>query len=458
MINRVVTRVGDLGKSLRNVVAKRTEQLTHLRAGLPHAGAGRPTSRHSNADAVAAGRPSAGSQEPIYERIDDSKYENRAALRAQIDLPRASTPEPLYATIDEAHVPRLLQSVESLVSSPGRPQVAETLTPIYENLRDRATAISSGDRDYEDLSRAYENLLAAAAHLREAGELDEDEYMEMRSHADRAQRDAAGSGPELQPNIDEAHVPRLLQSVESLVSSPGRPQVAETLTPVYENLRDCATAISSGDRDYEDLSRAYENLLAAAAHLREAGELDEDEYMEMRSHADRAQRDAAGSGPELQPNPAYAATVAGPLADSEEHIYESLDDLRRSAATGTNASASQEPLYERIGDSPNHGYEEVGSLLDAVAALTSPSAPTKVAEAVQPIYEEIQDCTSAISKGDGDYEDMSRIYVNLLAVLESLNQRGDLDDETYTDMRLYQNQLEILAESADRVGTTQNSS
>lgn len=226
---------------------------------------------------------------------------------------------------------------------------------------------------------------------------------------------------------DYESVPDLLDAVARLVGPDTPAEVADALRPICEEMRDLGAAMPEGNDDYEDMSRVYENLVAAMEPLVAGGQLDASDYVEIRQYENLMQV-YANVGPPGEPQ----------AAAEDEALYETVE----------------EPVYETVGD-PVSGpvrepdepvYEPVPGLLDAVASLTRSSHPPEVAEAVQPLYEEMRDCAAAMRTGESDYEDMSRIYVNVLAAVEGLRDSGHLDDDTYVDMRVYQNRLDALAE------------
>ena len=430
----------------------------------------------------------------------DPRTSPNPAYQATGSLSRSSSHDPLYATVGDpagaGHepIPRLLDSVAALVG-PGSPaEVAETLQPIYEEMRACADEMRTGESDYEDMSRIYENLLAATEHLVEAGQMDHDDYVDMRSYesllqvyenvggppeanqddalyedmsgpagddvrAPGAQHEAAAAAPgePIYESVDQpvyetvgeppAHthepIPRLLDSVASLVG-PGSPaEVAETLQPIYEEMRACADEMRTGESDYEDMSRIYENLLAATEHLVEAGQMDHDDYVDMRSYESLLQvYENVGGPPEANQDDALYEDMSGPAGDDVrapgaqheaaaaapgEPIYESVD----------------QPVYETVGEPPAHTHEPIPRLLDSVASLVGPGSPAEVAETLQPIYEEMRACADEMRTGESDYEDMSRIYENLLAATEHLVEAGQMDHDDYVDMRSYESLLQV---------------
>ena len=239
-------------------------------------------------------------------------------------------------------------------------------------------------------------------------------------------------------------IPHLLDAVASLAGPDNPAPVTEALQPIYEEMRDCADAIAAGASDYEDMSRIYQNLLAATEHLVEAGQMDRDDYVDMRSYESLLQ--------------VYENVGGPPEADQDDAVYEDMsgpavDDARAPGAQHEAANAGEpiyeavgEPLYQTVdeaqGEPAGHTYEPIPHLLDAVASLAGPDNPASVTEALQPIYEEMRDCADAIAAGASDYEDMSRIYQNLLGEVEHLVEAGEVDQDVYVDMRVYQNQLD----------------
>ena len=342
--------------------------------------------------------------------------------------------------------------------------------------------------------RSYENLLQVDENVGGPPEADQDDavYEDMSGpayddvRAPGAQHEAANAGAPIYESVDEPNyetvgephyqtvdeaqgepaghtyepIPQLLDAVASLVGPDNPAPVTEALQPIYEEMRNCADAIAAGESDYEDMSRIYQNLLAATEHLVEAGQIDHDDYVDMRSYENLLQVDEnVGGPPEADQDDAVYEDMSGPAYDDvrapeAQHeaanagapIYESVDEPNYESVDEPNYETVGEPHYQTVdeaqGEPAGHTYEPIPQLLDAVASLAGPDNPAPVTEALQPIYEELRNCADAIAAGESDYEDMSRIYQNLLGAVEHLVVAGEVDQDVYVDMRVYQNQLD----------------
>ena len=84
--------------------------------------------------------------------------------------------------------------------------------------------------------------------------------------------------------------------------------------------------------------------------------------------------------------------------------------------------------------------------MDAAASLFGPETPREVAEALQPIYENLRDCAAAMNRsgnaGDIDYEDISMVCENLVQAMRPLVAAGQIDEGVFENIRVYENRLD----------------
>ena len=138
----------------------------------------------------------------------------------------------------------------------------------------------------------------------------------------------------------------------------------------------------------------------------------------------------------------FAGFGAGALGDagSDPAYAEVGDPGLRDVPTHEN------PAYARAGGPEDNPYEPVGGLLDAAASLFGPETPREVAEALQPIYENLRDCAAAMNRsgnaGDIDYEDISMVCENLVQAMRPLVAAGQIDEGVFENIRVYENRLD----------------